>query len=86
MDIDVSNAAKYRRCFTAADGPGVLAHLLSEMGFFSETDDETTAVTRRFAAKMLRDMGITDTVEKIEYIVRQMLELPITPQTEGEPE
>lgn len=53
MDKDITQ--KYRNVFTSKEGCFVLAHMLSELGFFDDIED--LSPMRRYAARLLKIIG-----------------------------
>jgi hypothetical protein len=49
--------AMYQRCFNTEDGFRVLLHLLSQLGFFRETETQQDVILANFAKKLLRNLG-----------------------------
>ena len=71
-----SQITSYRTCFTTDAGRRVLAHLLTEAGYFDydlKTSEEMAVLN--FAKKILVNLGIGNTPESVSQIVNQLLNI-----------
>ncbi len=69
----------HRVCFSTESGREVLSYLLTEAGMFD--DDLKTSeeiAVENFAKKILKNLGILDTPEKIQEYVNKLFELRLS--------
>jgi DNA-binding MarR family transcriptional regulator len=67
----------YRRVFNTKDGKKVLAHMLTELQFFSEidTNDVKSLVEQNYAKHLLSLLGVYQ-AENVERVVETFLVFP----------
>jgi hypothetical protein len=77
----------YRRVYETPDGRRVLAHVLTELGFFdTDVKDEREMGRQDYARRLLWMLGITDH-ENINRVIDSFLKLPvITRDIRGKPD
>lgn len=68
---DITRAA-YRTVFGSYEGQKVLAHLLTNLGYF---DDNADTSLRMFANQLMAIMGFTDTPDKVEQFIEKCFEI-----------
>jgi hypothetical protein len=54
--MDKETVQRYRNVFTVNDGLFVLAHMLSELGFFDDIDEKDVAL-KLYGARLLKIIG-----------------------------
>ena len=79
MDFDDARTLvqAYKNCFNSSAGKQVLAHMLFEMGYFSDSiEDPGEVAVRNFAARLVaRLSGFDDNV--IKAAIRQVVAAPL---------
>jgi hypothetical protein len=64
----------YRTTFSSPEGREALLYIISDLGFFDATVDDTSQALRNFAVRLLEQMGILHETNA-EHIVTQLLKL-----------
>lgn len=66
----------YRQCFLSDSGRRVLAHLLTEAGYF-DSDMKTTEelAVLNYAKKIIKNMGICITPDGVHQFVNKLFEI-----------
>jgi hypothetical protein len=74
----------YRETFSSGTGKKALLFILSDLGFFDQTSDETSQALRNFAVRLLEQMGMLHE-NNAEVMVDQLFKLePYDIQTHRE--
>ncbi len=74
-----SQTTLYRQCFLTDSGKRVLAHILTEGGYF-DTDiiTEGDIAVQNFTKKIVKNLGICQTPESVSEYVNKILELKVS--------